>query len=109
MFILIQQLVELFKETVSLLRQILSVLRALLHIALLLARKGQSAGIHPPETLAEDPLHDAVYAADRIGVSDKTLGRQIKKGLLTVADRKNRKRLFRKSDIEKCRRFYRGE
>lgn len=57
----------------------------------------------------EDTLHDAKYAADRIGVSDKTIFRLTAQGMLPVASYVNRKRQFRKSDIESCRRYYRGD
>ena len=60
----------------------------------------------PPE---EDTLHDAKYAADRIGVSDKTITRLTMQGRLPIHSCVNRKRQFRKSDIERCRRYYRGE
>jgi len=50
-----------------------------------------------------DPLHHA-DAADRIGVVDKTISRLTKKGILPVACCINRKRQFRESDIERCRR-----
>ena len=62
-----------------------------------------------PTESVPDPLRDAKYAAGRIGVADKTLGRLTKKGLLPVHSYVNRKRLFRESDIERCRRLYRGE
>lgn len=57
----------------------------------------------------EDTLHDAKYAADRIGVSDKTITRLTVQGRLPIDSYVNRKRQFRKSDIERCRRYYRGE
>lgn len=62
--------------------------------------------LQPPE---EDTLHDAKYAADRIGVSDKTITRLTMQGRLPIDSYVNRKRQFRKSDIERCRRYYRGE
>ena len=89
MLTLIVQLVELLKEAVSLLRHILMVLNA--------------------ETEKPDPLHDAKYAADRIGVVDRTLRRLTQKGELPVDSYVNGKRQFRASSIERCRRLYRGE
>lgn len=56
-----------------------------------------------------DPLHDAKYAAERIGVVVKTIGRLTKKGMLPVDSYLNAKRMFRESHIERCRRYYRGE
>jgi hypothetical protein len=55
-----------------------------------------------------DTLHDAKYAAERISVGDKTLSRLTRKGLLPIHSYVNRKRLFLASDIERCRRYYRG-
>lgn len=62
----------------------------------------------PRDTVPEDTLHDAKYAAERIGVGDKTLSRLTRKGLLPIHSYVNRKRLFLASDIERCRRYYRG-
>jgi len=89
MLTLIVQLVELLKEAVSLLRRILAALSA--------------------ETEQPEPLHDPVYAADRIGVVDRTLYRLTKKGMLPVHTYKDGVRQFRQSDIERCRKYYRGE
>jgi len=66
----------------------------------------QQQTLSPPE---EETLHDAKYAADRIGVSDKTVTRLTVQGRLPIDSYVNRKRQFRKSDIERCRRYYRGE
>ncbi|MDX3916141.1 MULTISPECIES: hypothetical protein [Olivibacter] len=57
----------------------------------------------------EDTLHDARYAAERIGVSEKTISRLTGQGMLPIHSYVNRKRQFRKSDIDRCRRYYRGE
>ncbi|GAA4777962.1 hypothetical protein GCM10023231_00500 [Olivibacter ginsenosidimutans] len=71
--------------------------------ASLLAQEGM------PKTLSDEVLYNAKYAADRIGVSDKTIGRLTQRGDLPVVAVKRRKRQFRLSDIERCRRYYRGE
>ena|SRR5690606_67400 len=60
---------------------------------------------HTPQ---QDPLRDAKYAADRIGVVVKTIDRLVAKGILPVHSIINAKRMFRESDIERCRRYYRG-
>ena len=62
-----------------------------------------------PDDTKPDPLHDAKFAAERIGVVDRTLRRLTKKGMLPVHSHINGKRWFRESDIERCRRYYRGE
>ncbi|MBK1442588.1 hypothetical protein JHJ32_21490 [Parapedobacter sp. ISTM3] len=104
----ITQLITLLREAVNLLREIVAALHKLLAVLLLIARQGvdnpQLAEIAKPDT-----LHDAKYAAERIGVVDKTLSRLIKKGLLPIHSYVNRKRQFLESDIERCRRFYRDE
>ncbi|GGG94017.1 hypothetical protein GCM10007415_31320 [Parapedobacter pyrenivorans] len=67
---------------------------------------------HPPvacNTPEPDPLYDASYAADRIGVVDRTLYRLTGKGKLPIDSYGDKgTRLFRHSDIERCRRYYLG-
>lgn len=72
----------------------------------LIHRNFPADGFEKPDS---DPLHDAKYAAGRIGVVDRTLRRLTHKGLLPVHTHFNGKRWFRESDIERCRRYYRGE
>ncbi|MFC6101486.1 helix-turn-helix transcriptional regulator [Olivibacter domesticus] len=64
---------------------------------------------HPVQFPEEDTLHSARYAAERIGISDKTVYRLTKSGMLPVHSYCNRERRFLLSDIERCRRYYRGE
>lgn len=54
-------------------------------------------------------LYDAKYAAERIGVVDRTIYRLTEIGMLPVDSYKKGIRQFRHSDIERCRRYYRGE
>lgn len=61
------------------------------------------------EPVMDDTLHDARYAAERIGVSEKTISRLTGQGMLPIHSYVNRRRQFRKSDIDRCRRYYRGE
>lgn len=62
-----------------------------------------------PSTPEPDPLYDASYAADRIGVVDRTLYRLTGKGMLPIGSYGDKgTRLFRHSDIERCRRYYLG-
>ena len=54
-------------------------------------------------------LYDAKSAAARIGVGERTIYRLTQRGLLPVHSYVLGMRQFRHSDIERCRRFYRGE
>lgn len=56
----------------------------------------------------EEEYHDAEEAEGIIGVSERTLKRMTKSGLLPISHYANRKRMFKKSDVEHCRRYYRG-
>jgi len=59
-----------------------------------------------PKSDDQGRLFDAKYAEARIGVGDKTISRLSRKGELPVICYVNRKRQFRESDIERCRRLY---
>lgn len=61
-----------------------------------------------PIVVEEELYRDAKYAEDRIGVSERTVMRLTAKGILPIALYVNRKRQFRDSDVERCRRYYRG-
>ncbi|MGK6351577.1 helix-turn-helix domain-containing protein [Parapedobacter sp. DT-150] len=89
----IHTLTDYLSEIITLLRQCVEMLHA----------------IQREQAENPDPLHDAKYAANRIGVVDRTLYRLIKKGILPVDSYENGRRLFRESDIERCRRYYHGE
>lgn len=58
--------------------------------------------------VVEEEYHDAKEAEGIIGVSERTLKRLTDKGQLPVSHYVNRKRMFKKSDVERCRRYYRG-
>ncbi|WP_177181078.1 helix-turn-helix domain-containing protein [Parapedobacter koreensis] len=89
----LSRIIELFSEAVELLREIAGFLRQ----------------NHQSEPVTPELLRDAKYAAERIGVVDRTLRRLTRKGMLPIHSYVNRRRRFRENDIERCRRFYRGE
>jgi|GEM_PF-3460894 len=128
---LILNLIGLTEKAVNLLHHLLITLNAICKIVLLVARKGNPdqllremiaeliaikvalvQGIEErpaQEPIPEDPLRDAQYAANRIGVSDKTVCRLTQRNMLPIICVINRKKQFRNSDIERCRGYYRGE
>lgn len=70
---------------------------------------GAVASPPAPQQPDPEPLHGAKYAADRIGVGERTIYRLTQRGMLPVHSYIRGTRQFRHSDIERCRRFYRGE
>lgn len=61
-----------------------------------------------PDEQELDQLYDAKYAAERIGVVERTVYRLTEKGMLPVHAYHRGQRRFLHSDIERCRREYRG-
>lgn len=57
---------------------------------------------------AETVYLDAKKACDRIGISDSTLLRCQRSGEIAVAKTHKRKKYFRKRDVERLRKAYRG-
>lgn len=72
---------------------------------------GGVADLQEPAPQAPDPdgLYGAKYAANRIGVGERTVYRLTQRGMLPVDSYTLGMRQFRHSDIERCRRYYRGE
>ena len=68
-------------------------------------------GLQEPTPQASEPdrLYGAKYAADRTGVGERTIYRLTQRGMLPVDSYALGMRQFRHSDIERCRRYYRGE
>jgi|GEM_PF-887375 len=97
----IYRLMQPGRETHGTTRQAVALLGQIYRM--LLESKTENAAPEPP-----DPLHDRAYAMDRIGISEKTVYRLTREGKLPVADVINRRKFYRESDIEACRRYYRG-
>lgn len=54
----------------------------------------------------EAVYRDAAYVMERVGISRSTLLREQKKGNITVADIRNRRRLYLDNDVELLRKKY---
>lgn len=91
---------------IDILKQILELLTRMEQGA---ASGNAAAGQPAPQKPDGDRLYSAKYAADRIGVGERTIYRLTERGLLPVDSYELGMRLFRHSDIERCRRFYLGE
>lgn len=114
--LLMNQFVNLIS---ALLNTIIDILERILEQLVLIANgvnRGaySPASIELPEPPSQEPdpadrLHGAKYAANRIGVVDRTLYRLTERGMLPVHSYTLGMRQFLHSDIERCRRYYLGE
>ncbi|WP_262249996.1 helix-turn-helix transcriptional regulator [Parapedobacter soli] len=97
----------------AMLNNIIDILKQILELLTRMeqgATSGDAAAEEPtPQKQDDDRLYSAKYAAERIGVGERTIYRLTKRGLLPVDSYTLGMRLFRHSDIERCRRFYLGE
>jgi len=96
-----------------LLNTIIDILKQIHELLTRMEQGGTSEDATPQESIAQpqesDRLYSAKYAADRIGVGERTIYRLTARGLLPVQTYTLGTRRFRHSDIERCRRYYRGE
>ncbi len=97
----------------ALLNTIIDILKKILEQLIRMEQGGNSgvAVLQEPGQQRPDPdrLYSAKYAADRIGVGERTIYRLTQRGMLPVDSYALGMRQFRHSDIERCRRYYRGE
>lgn len=97
----------------ALLNTIIDILKKILEQLIRMEQGGNSGVValqeHTPNTPKPDRLYGAKYAADRIGVGERTIYRLTQRGMLPVHSYTLGMRQFRHSDIERCRRYYRGE
>lgn len=97
----------------ALLNTIIDILKKILEQLIRMEQGGNSGVVAlqepTPNTPKPDRLYGAKYAADRIGVGERTIYRLTQRGLLPVDSYALGMRQFRHNDIERCRRYYRGE